>query len=83
MRKQKEFDWVPVFVGIIVVVVIAVAVIAAIGISKNSFVPGTQVEVEDCDAEDRANREAECGFLPQVTTTKPAPKKSAAKTTRT
>jgi hypothetical protein len=22
------------------------------------------VEVEDCDAEDRRNREAECGFLP-------------------
>lgn len=43
-----------------------------------------EVEVEDCDAEDQRNREAECGFLPAppgsraVTTTKPAPARTTA-----
>ncbi len=38
------------------------------------------VEVEDCDAEDRRNREAECGFGPGKATKKPkatpSPKRS-------
>lgn len=37
------------------------------------------VEIEDCDAEDRANREAECGFT-KKSTKKPADKATTNKT---
>lgn len=42
---------------------------------------GSAVEVEDCDAEDWANRETDCGFAPtpKRTTGKPAPPKTPAK----
>jgi hypothetical protein len=36
------------------------------------------VEVEDCDAEDYANREEECGFM-EADRRKPSPKKTPAK----
>lgn len=55
----------------------------------NSGTPGdTQIaEVEDCDDEDRRNRELDCGFVQTkapvvVKTTKPAVKQPAPRTTR-
>lgn len=42
---------------------------------------GTQHEVEDCDAEDRANRETDCGYPPGSKPKKPAkPAKKPPKT---
>lgn len=51
--------------AVALVVAAVIAVLACVPRSAQPSTPtGTHVEVEDCDAEDYANRETDCGFLP-------------------
>lgn len=70
--------------ALVIVIVVAIALLTIGSVVALVALAGTgggmQVELEDCDAEDRRNREKECGFVQPAKTTKPAaPAKTPAK----
>lgn len=66
----------------------AVLILSGTASSCGSTSDGSGVEVEDCDAEDFRNREADCGFTDSdrrkspKPVVKPSPAKPAPRTTR-
>lgn len=75
--RLKQNNVVALFIVAIVLVILGcIAVLALNGVGTTL---DHGVEVEDCDTEDRINREKECGFVQPAKTTKPAPAKSPVK----
>lgn len=68
--------------GKLIIAAALIALVLTSGASCLGETQPTEVEVEDCDAEDYRNREAECGFTDADRRKTPRPVKTQSKPTR-
>lgn len=75
-RPLWRWRWLPLLSGLVTVVLLIALSAASCDVAPADPADPAGVEVEDCDDEDRANREPECGFAPKVKVPAPKPKVS-------